>query len=60
MTTPASSEILYLRHSKACVLVPSNKRFITGYDENGLPQFSRRMDDVRDVLVPNAKKLRNQ
>lgn len=57
---PVSSEILYLRHSKARVLVSSAKQFITGYDSNGLPKLSRALDIIRDVIVPTARKMRNQ
>ena len=40
---PKSSAQLIREHSRARVIVPSRKRFITGYSPLGLPQFSRQM-----------------
>lgn len=51
---PPSSRELILRHSKARVLRPSAKRFVTGHDPiTGRPTFSRQLtdQDVREQLA---------
>lgn len=55
---PKSSAQLIREHSKARVLYPSNKRFVTGHDPlTRAPKFSRQLTD-RDVVESLVKKFR--
>ena len=52
---PPSVKELIIRHSKARVLYPSGKRFITGHDPLVMPQFSRPIHKL-DVIESLVKK----